>query len=61
MAGRIVDLVDTGRTLKENGLVEIEHIADVSSRLVVNRAALKTRPELLGGWVDRIREAVNGQ
>lgn len=61
LAGRIVDLVDTGRTLKENGLVEIEHIADVSSRLVVNRAALKTRPELLGGWVDRIREAVNGQ
>ncbi|NKB21232.1 MAG: ATP phosphoribosyltransferase [Alphaproteobacteria bacterium] len=59
LAGRIVDLVDTGRTLKENGLVEIEHIADVSSRLVVNRAALKTRPELLGGWVDRIREAVN--
>ena len=61
LAGRIVDLVDTGRTLKENGLVEIEHIADVSSRLVVNRAALKTRPDLLGGWVDRIREAVNGQ
>jgi ATP phosphoribosyltransferase len=59
LASRIVDLVDTGRTLKENGLVEVEHIADVSSRLVVNRAALKTRPELLGGWVDRIREAVN--
>ncbi|MBK18287.1 MAG: ATP phosphoribosyltransferase [Rhodospirillaceae bacterium] len=60
LAGRIVDLVDTGRTLKENGLVEVEHIADVSSRLVVNRAALKTQPEILGGWVDRIREAVNG-
>jgi ATP phosphoribosyltransferase len=59
LAGRIVDLVDTGRTLKENGLVEVEHIADVSSRLVVNRAAFKTRPELLGGWVDRMREAVN--
>ncbi len=60
LARRIVDLVDTGRTLKENGLVEIEHIADVSSRLVVNRAALKTRPRLVGGWIERFREAVNG-
>ena len=60
LSRRIVDLVDTGNTLKANGLVEIEHIADVSSRLVVNRAALKTMPVLLGGWIDRIREAVNG-
>ena len=60
LARRIVDLVDTGRTLAANGLVEIEHIADVSSRLVVNRAALKTRPELVAGWVDRFRQAVNG-
>ena len=42
---RIVDLVQTGRTLRANGLVEIEHIADITSRLIVNRAALKTRPE----------------
>ena len=40
---RIVDLVSTGQTLKENGLVEIETIAEVTSRFVVNRAALKTR------------------
>ena len=60
LARRIVDLVDTGRTLAANGLVEIEHIADVSSRLGVNRAALKTRPELVAGWVDRFRQAVNG-
>ena len=60
LARRIVDLVDTGRTLKANGLVEIEHIADVSSRLVVNRAALKTRPRLIGGWIERFREAVDG-
>ena len=44
----------------DNGLIEIEHIADISSRLVVNRAGLKTRPEVMGGWVQRIREAVNG-
>ena len=60
LARRIVDLVDTGRTLKDNGLIEIEHIADISSRLVVNRAGLKTQPEVMGGWVQRIREAVNG-
>lgn len=43
LADRIVDLVDTGRTLAANGLVPLEHIADVSSRLVVNRAAMKVR------------------
>lgn len=53
---RIVDLVSTGVTLKANGLVEVEHIADVSSRLVVNRAALKTRPGEMGGWIDRFRD-----
>ena len=54
----IVDLVQTGATLKANGLVEIEHIADVSSRLIVNRPALKTRPEEVGRWIDRFRAAV---
>jgi len=57
---RIVDLVSTGRTLAANGLVEVEHITDVSARLVVNRAALKTRPEDIGGWVERFRTAVDG-
>ena len=42
---RIVDLVSTGKTLAANGLVEVERIADITSRLIVNRAALKTRPE----------------
>jgi ATP phosphoribosyltransferase len=54
----IVDLVQTGATLKANGLVEIEHIADVTSRLIVNRPALKTRPEEVGRWIDRFRAAV---
>lgn len=57
---RIVDLVSTGATLKANGLVEVEQIAEVSSRLVVNRAALKTRPEEVGGWIARLDAAVNG-
>ncbi|MBS0522038.1 MAG: ATP phosphoribosyltransferase [Proteobacteria bacterium] len=56
LSHRIVDLVDSGRTLRDNGLVEIEHIADVTSRFIVNRAALKTQPERVGGWVDRFRE-----
>lgn len=57
---RIVDLVQTGATLKANGLVEVEKIADVTSRLVVNRAALKTLPREVGGWVERFQEIVNG-
>jgi ATP phosphoribosyltransferase len=52
----IVDLVQTGSTLKANGLVEIERVADVTSRLIVNRAALKTRPDEVGMWLERFRE-----
>lgn len=59
LAGRIVDLVSSGATLKANNLVEVEHIADVSSRLVVNRTALKTYPEEIGGWVERLRQVVD--
>lgn len=46
LAPRIVDLVSTGRTLKENGLTERETLLEVTSRLVVNRAAFKTIPEV---------------
>ncbi|WP_417804727.1 ATP phosphoribosyltransferase [Thalassospira lucentensis] len=56
---RIVDLVSTGNTLKANGLREIEHIADVTSRLIVNRAALKTRPTDVQPWIDRFSEVLN--
>ena len=56
----IVDLVQTGATLQANGLVEIEHIADISSRLIVNRPALKTRPEELGRWIERFRAVTHG-
>jgi len=60
LAPRIVDLVSSGRTLKENGLVEVEVIAEVSSRLVVNRAAFKTRAEIVP-LVERFRRAVSGE
>jgi ATP phosphoribosyltransferase len=56
LSHRIVDLVDSGRTLRENGLVEVEHIADITSRFIVNRAALKTQAARVGQWVDRFRE-----
>ncbi len=53
----IVDLVQTGSTLKANGLRETEVIAQVTSRLIVNRIALKTRAEEIGAWIARFREA----
>ena len=56
---RIVDLVSSGATLAANDLVEVEQIAEVSSRLVVNRAAMKTRPEEMTQWIERFQEAVD--
>lgn len=55
----IVDLVQTGATLKANGLVETEVIAPVTSRLIVNRTALKTQPEAIGAWIERFRRALD--
>ncbi len=60
LATRIVDLVSTGRTLAENGLVEVEVIAPVTSRLIVNRAAFKTHPAVVP-LVDAIRNLVETQ
>ena len=58
LAKLIVDLVQTGSTLKANGLREGEVIAHVTSRLIVNRTALKTRPEAIGAWIARFRAAL---
>jgi len=55
---QIVDLVATGSTLRANGLVETEVITQVTSRLIVNRTALKTRPEAVGAWIARFRDAL---
>ena len=56
---RIVDLTASGATLRANGLVEVEEIAAVSSRLAVNRTAFKTRPRDIGDCIERFREAVD--
>jgi len=55
---RIVDLVSSGETLRANGLVEIEQIAEITSRLAVNRTAWKTRPQSIGGLIDDFRGAL---
>lgn len=56
LAHCIVDLVDTGNTLKANGLVPLRHIADISSRLVVNAAAFKTKNTQIKTWVKAIEQ-----
>ncbi len=55
----IVDLVSSGETLRANGLAEVEHIADITSRLVVNRTVLKTHPNKIGRLIENFREALN--
>ncbi len=54
----IVDVVDTGNTLKANGLKPIDHIADISSRLVVNKASLKMKHDRIQTMVEQMRKAV---
>jgi len=61
LADRIVDVVDTGNTLRANGLVPMEHIADISSRLVVNKASMKTKHVRIQQFIDQIRAAVKEQ
>ena len=58
LADVIVDLVDTGNTLKANGLAPLEHIMDISSRLIVNRAAQKMKNAAIKMLVERIEQAV---
>ena len=53
----IVDLVESGNTLKANGLVPLEHMADISSRLIVNKAAWKMKHETLMGLLDGLKQA----
>jgi ATP phosphoribosyltransferase len=60
MADAIVDLVSTGSTLKANNLIEVEHIMPISSRLIVNQAALKLKREMLKPIIEAFERAVNG-
>ena len=58
LADRIVDVVDTGNTLRANGLVPMEHIADISSRLVVNKASMKMKHARIQQFINDIRGAI---
>lgn len=58
LADRIVDLVDTGNTLKANGLMPLEHIADISSRLIVNKASMKMKHQIVRRFIEQIASAV---
>ena len=61
LSTRIVDLVSSGRTLKENGLIETEVIADVSARLIINRAAYKMKSGTIPALVERFRELASNR
>ena len=58
LADGIVDLVDTGNTLRANGLEPLEHIADISSRLIVNKAAMKLKNAAIKSFLQHMEEAV---
>ena len=58
LSDRIVDLVDTGNTLKANGLVEIERIADISAWLVANKASMKMQHSALKDLVSRLEQGI---
>jgi ATP phosphoribosyltransferase len=58
LADYIVDVVDTGNTLKANGLAPLEHIADISSRLIINKAAMKMKHARIKAVMERMAAAV---
>lgn len=58
LADRIVDIVSTGRTLKENGLIEYEHIVDVTSRLIANPVSYRLKSERIRNMVKRLKESM---
>ena len=60
LADEIVDIVDTGNTLRANGLEPREFIADISSRLIVNKASMKMKHKAIQGVIDAVAEALAG-
>lgn len=60
LAERIVDIVSTGRTLKENGLVELERIEDITSRLIVNPVSYRMKDQFIDDMVERLSACLEG-
>lgn len=61
LADLIVDVVDTGNTLRANGLEPLEHIADISSRLIVNKASMKVQHQRIKQLIKDIASAVDSE
>jgi ATP phosphoribosyltransferase len=61
LADRIVDIVSTGRTLRENGLVELETVSDVTSRLIANRASYRLKSGSVDRLCSRLASVVKGE
>ncbi|MBM7661538.1 ATP phosphoribosyltransferase [Bacillus mesophilus] len=58
LADRIVDIVSTGQTLKENGLVEMERIADITSRLIVNPVSYRVKDQVIDELVEKLSKVI---
>jgi ATP phosphoribosyltransferase len=58
LADRIVDIVSTGRTLKENGLIELEHICEITTRLIANRASYRMKSEAVDDIAQKFLEVI---
>lgn len=58
LADRIVDIVSTGRTLKENGLIELEHICEITTRLIANRASYRMKSEAVDDIAQKFMEVI---
>ena len=58
LADHIVDLVDTGKTLEANGLVPYERIADISSRLIVNKASMKLKSTAIKSFIEKLSDVI---
>jgi ATP phosphoribosyltransferase len=61
LADLIVDIVDTGNTLRANGMEPLQEIARISARLIVNKAAMRSRYDTIQGVIDRLSEVVRGR
>lgn len=61
LADRIVDMVETGQTLRENGLVEFEHIVSISSRLIANRVSYRLKHESIQQLCDQLQPVIDAR
>ena len=58
LADAIVDIVETGTTLKENGLIVFDRICDISARVIVNKASFKMKREEIGDFINRLKQVL---